>query len=193
MDTSGENSASHDWSIQPLNDAHRAALLRLNAANHPAVHTLDEANLEGLLACGGGHHRVAVDRTGVVCGYVLSFVHLSDYNDSEFRELRRRTAEPFLYICQVVVASGHRKRGIARGFYDALADTARHQGVALLCCDVNTNPPNPESFAFHLRMGFREIGRGTASNGFAIAYLQKRVRQRKRFDNVGAGAAEDRF
>lgn len=164
-----------DWSIQPLADADLPALLRLNAANYPSVHTLDESTLDWLLAFGGGHHLVAVDRAGAVVGYLLSFASTTDYDDSEIAELRRRITEPFFYICQVVVAPERRGAGIARAFYAAVADTARRERARLLCCDVNTNPPNPGSFAFHRRLGFTEIGPGTASNGFAITFLGKPV------------------
>jgi predicted GNAT superfamily acetyltransferase len=159
------------WSLRPFVGEDRAALLRLNADNYPAVHPLDETTLDWLLAFGGGHHWVAQDRTGAVLGYLLSFASASNYDDPEIRELRRRMAEPFFYICQVVVAPAHRERGIASAFYRMVATTARSQGVRFLCCDVNTNPPNPDSMAFHRCLGFAEVGAGTASNGFAITFL----------------------
>src|SRR5882724_6375960 len=163
-----------DWSIRPLADGDRAALLRLNADNWPAVHTLDEATLGQLLGF-GGHHLVAADRSGGVLGYLLSFSSESGYDDTEIGELRRRLVEPFLYICQVAVARAHRQRRIGRAFYQAMTDIARRQGVGILCCDVNTNPPNPDSFAFHRRLGFAEIGSGIASNGMAVAFLAKNL------------------
>jgi predicted GNAT superfamily acetyltransferase len=166
------SSTSRGWSIRPLADADRAALLRLNEYNWPAVHTLDTDTLAWLLGF-GGHHFVAVDRTGAVLGYLLSFASQSNYDDDEIRELRRLTKEPFLYICQVVIARDHRGRGIGRAFYEEVADAARREGTRLLCCDVNTNPPNPGSFAFHRRLGFVVIGSGTASNGMAIAFLAR--------------------
>lgn len=162
------------WALRPFNDADRAALLRLNADNQPAVYPLDEATLAYLLGF-EGHHLVAVDRTGGVLGYLLSFSSESAYDDTEIHELRRRVTEPFLYICQVVIAREHRRRRIARAFYAAVAETARRQGAGILCCDVNTDPPNPDSLAFHHRLGFAEIGAGTASNGFAIAFLARRL------------------
>src|SRR4051812_38496243 len=159
------------WSIRPLVGADRPALLRLNAENYPAVHPLDEATLDWLLAFRGGHHWVAQGGRGAVLGYVLSFASASDYDDAEIRELRRRMADPFFYICQVVVAPAARERGIARAFYRMVATAARAEGVRFLCCDVNTDPPNPGSLAFHRCLGFSEIGIGTASNGFAITFL----------------------
>jgi uncharacterized protein len=166
------SSTSCGCTIRPLADADRAALLRLNADNWPAVHPLDKDTLAWLLGF-GGHHLVAVDRTGAVLGYLLSIASQSNYDDDEIRELRRLIKEPFLYICQVVIAWDHRGLGVGRAFYEEVADAARRQGMRLLCCDVNTNPPNPGSFAFHRRLGFGEIGSGTASNGMAIAFLAR--------------------
>ena len=166
--------ATDTWSIRPLAVADRVALLRLNADNYPAVHTLDQTTLAHLLGF-GGHHLVAVDPAGAVLGYLLSFPSVSDYDDTEISELRRLVPESFQYICQVVIAREHRGRCIGRAFYEAVADTARRQGVRLLCCDVNTDPPNPGSLAFHRRLGFAEIGSGIASNGMAIAYLLRRL------------------
>lgn len=162
------------WRLRPLADADRAALLRLNAGNYPSVYPLDESTLAQLLGF-GGHHLVAVDPAGGVIGYLLSFPSTSAYDDTEINGLRRHVAEPFLYICQVVIASEHRGCSIGRALYAAAEALARRDGAAFLGCDVNLDPPNPESLAFHRRLGFVQVGTGTASNGFAIAYLARRL------------------
>jgi predicted GNAT superfamily acetyltransferase len=167
-------SESHGWLLRPLAAADLAAVLALNACHQPAVQLLDAATLRGLLEF-PGHHLVAADANGEVRGYLLAIASAADYHDTEISELRRRGSEPFLYICQVVVASAWRGAGIGRAFYTAAAEAARRQGVFQLCSDVNLEPPNPDSLAFHRRLGFVEIGRGTASNGFAIAFLQRRL------------------
>lgn len=162
------------WTIRPLAAADRPAVLRLNAANRPALAAVEAADLDPLLAF-AGHHLVAVDAAGAVVGYLLSFPRESGYDDSEINELRRRLAEPFCYICQVAIEPAFRGRGIGRAFYEAVAEAARARGARLLCCDVNLAPANPESLAFHHRLGFERLGEGTASNGFAIAFLDKRL------------------
>jgi hypothetical protein len=174
MDSANSPSrAAATWSIRSLTAADRGALLRLNAGARPEVAALDEITLNELLAL-EGHHLVAVDRGGAVVGYLLSFFRDSAYDDTEMNELRRRLREPFLYICQIVIAPEHRRQRIGRAFYAAIEDTARSREVRVLCCDVNTEPPNHESFAFHHRLGFAEIGFGIASNGIAIAFLVRR-------------------
>lgn len=158
------------WTLRPLTAADHAALLRLNAENWPAVAPIGARDLPWLLA-GASVQQVAVDAHGHVVGYLLAFARASTYDDTEIAELRRLIAEPFLYICQVALARAHRGRGIGRAFYAAVAEVARAQGARFLCCDVNLDPPNPESLAFHARLGFRQLATGTAGNGFAIAYL----------------------
>jgi hypothetical protein len=160
--------------IRRLAASDRVHLLRLNAQNRPAVAPLQTAELARLLEC-DGYHLVAVDESGAVVGYLLSFPRDSDYDDTEFCWLRERIAKPFFYICQVVVASEHRRRQIGRAFYRDLLATARQRGAQILCCDVNTNPPNLESFAFHYRLGFGEIGFGEASDGTEIAFLARKI------------------
>ncbi len=160
--------------IRPLVSADRAAVLRLNAENRPALAALEAVDLDQLLAH-EGHHLVAVDQLGEVVGFLLSFPRESRYDDSEINELRQRVSEPFHYICQVAIATTHRGQRIGRNFYDALARVARARGARLLCCDVNLSPPNPASLAFHERLGFERIGMGIASNGFSIAFLARRL------------------
>lgn len=166
--------SSENWTIRPLASADRASVLRLNAENRPALAALDAIDLDRLLEY-DGHHLVTVDSMGEVVGFLLSFPRDSRYDDSEINELRQRVSESFHYICQVAIASTHRGRRIGRALYDALAVVARTRGDRLLCCDVNLAPPNPASLAFHEHLGFERIGTGTASNGFLIAFLAKRL------------------
>lgn len=152
----------------------KAPLLQLNTQNRPAVAPLDEAELSHLLGF-DGYHLVALDEQGTVIAYLLSFPRESAYDDSEFRWFRERLAEPFFYICQIVVASEHRRRQIGHAFYRDLIATARQRGAQTLCCDINTDPPNVASFAFHRGLGFVEMGFGHASDGSAIAFLVRKL------------------
>lgn len=65
----------------------------------------------------------------------------------------------FVYIDRVVVAEGARKRGLGKLLYDDLITAARDAGYSRVCCEVNIDPPNPISDAFHAALSFKEIGR----------------------------------
>jgi predicted GNAT superfamily acetyltransferase len=43
-------------------------------------------------------------------------------------------------------------------------------------CEVNLDPPNPRSLAFHERLGFREVGRQATKGGaFTVVLLAAAV------------------
>lgn len=158
--------------IRPLSVSDWAPLLRLNAENRPAVAPLQEAELAHLMGF-DGCHLVATDVQGEVVAYLLSFPNDSAYDDTEFRWFRRHLVGPFFYICQIVVEQKHRQQQIGYALYHHLLATARQRGSPTLCCDVNTDPPNINSFAFHHSLGFAEVGSGHASDGTAIAFLAR--------------------
>lgn len=65
-----------------------------------------------------------------------------------------------------------RKKGLGRALYDDLTGAARADGHVVLACEVNYEPPNPVSDAFHTAQGFQEIGRGRLPDrGKAVRYL----------------------
>lgn len=67
--------------------------------------------------------------------------------------------ESFVYVDRVVVARAVRKRGFGRLLYRDLTEAAGRAGYKRICCEVNLDPPNPASDAFHAALGFAEIGR----------------------------------
>jgi hypothetical protein len=83
----------------------------------------------------------------------------------------------FVYIDRVVVAATSRKRGLATLLYRDLIDAARRAGHGRLCCEVNSDPPNPASDAFHATFGFEEIGRAyLPDRGKTVRYLMLTLR-----------------
>jgi predicted GNAT superfamily acetyltransferase len=80
----------------------------------------------------------------------------------------------FVYIDRVVVAEYARKRGLGKLLYRDLMEAARSAGHTRVCCEVNVDPPNPGSDAFHARLGFEEIGRAFLSDrGKMVRYLTR--------------------
>jgi uncharacterized protein len=44
-------------------------------------------------------------------------------------------------------------------------------------CEVNIDPPNPASEAFHLALGFKEVGQATIHGGTkTVRYFEKIIR-----------------
>jgi predicted GNAT superfamily acetyltransferase len=158
--------------IRPLRTADHAALLRINAASTPAVAQLDAVELQRLAEIGELHF-VAVDEGDAVLGYVLAFAHNEAYDGEEFRHFTGRIAGPFLYVDQIAIAAPDQRSGIGQALYNCLAAEAQRRRLTLLCCEVNTIPPNAASMTFHLRLGFRPLDTIAVSDGRTVALLAR--------------------
>jgi hypothetical protein len=58
-----------------------------------------------------------------------------------------------------------RGRGHARRLYADLIGKAAAADRNVIVCEVNANPPNPASDAFHAALGFAEVGAASIHGG----------------------------
>jgi predicted GNAT superfamily acetyltransferase len=143
-----------------LNDGHVSATSALTAAQLTAL--LSQAFHVGLRARGRDAFLIALDQDAIS----------ASPNFQWFKSRYRR----FVYIDRVIVAPKMRGRGLARKLYEDLFAAAAHAGQQLIGCEVNVEPPNPASDAFHEALGFSEIGRGALAGGQKIVrYLMKEL------------------
>ena len=57
-----------------------------------------------------------------------------------------------------------------------MLDRARALGLGEVTCEVNLEPPNPASLAFHARLGFRQVGEQVTKGGSVrVALLARAV------------------
>lgn len=139
--------------LRPPRPDDEPALLALN--NDHAVE-LSELTLTGLreLFALAWRVRVTDDATAMVVA-----LDQDSASDAENFQWFRRRYDRFAYIDRVVVAPAARGRGLARALYTDVISAAQASGHTVLCAEVNLDPPNPASDAFHLAMGFDEVGR----------------------------------
>jgi uncharacterized protein len=82
----------------------------------------------------------------------------------------------FVYVDRVVVAPAARGKGYARALYLDLFQRAKFAGHICIVCEVNLDPPNPISDAFHASLRFSEIGRAPIRNSSkTVRYLLKHL------------------
>jgi predicted GNAT superfamily acetyltransferase len=158
-------------SLRPIADSDVSTVLALNAADVAALSPLDHERLT-LLRKHAAHALIA-ELAGEVVGFVLTFAPGSGHDSDNFDWFSRRYAGRFLYLDRIVIGPEHRRRGFAGQVYDVLEDEARAYGR--LVCEVNSQPPNPASLAFHSARGYVEVGQLAHGNDKVTAMLCKEL------------------
>lgn len=145
--------------IETVSAADEPAVLALNNEHAQELSWLEPERLSFLL--GQSFH---ARRIGALEAFIMTFDQDADYDSPNFLWFQARYPR-FVYIDRVVVASHARGRGHARRLYAELFERAADAGHALVTCEVNAQPPNPASDAFHAALGFREIGDAVIHGG----------------------------
>ncbi len=147
-----------------------SALLNLNNVHEVELSRLDRQGLQRLI-----DQAYFARRIGLLEAFLISFDQDSEYDGVNFRWFRERY-ERFVYIDRVVVAPESRARGHARRLYTDLIDFARRDGHGRIVCEVNSEPPNPGSDAFHASLGFQQVGEASIHGGAkTVRYLSLAV------------------
>ena len=150
--------------LRALNDRHIPAV---NALALPELAALAEGALLALAAWEGTEPRALL----------LAFGPEGPARGPNHAWIRAH-APGAAYIDRIVVDAPARGHGLGRVLYTTLAERAAAAGLTTLGCEVNLDPPNPESLAFHTRLGFHRLGEATdPRNGKRVVYLACPVAQ----------------
>lgn len=152
--------------LRPYRGTDLDALVAINDGAHPAVPITPRDELAGLIAM--STVSVVVDVAGEPAGFVLGMPPELSYESENYRYFSgraRELARPFVYVDRIVLAPAMQGRGLGPRLYAAVFDEARRVGALEVLCEVNIEPPNPGSLAFHTRLGFAEVGRQQTHGG----------------------------
>ena len=145
-------------------------LLALNNAHQVETSYLSEADWTRLI--GGAFAALTIKSADAL---LIAFDEVASYDSPNFVWFQQRY-DRFVYVDRVIVAPSARGKGIARRFYEHLAVLAGRAGHTRITCEVNTDPPNPGSDAFHAALGFEEVGDAVLTErGKAVRYLSRSI------------------
>lgn len=147
----------------------RDALLDLNNASAIETSWLEAARFEHMV-----EQAFAALQVLPAQALLLAFDQHADYDSPNFTWFRDRF-DRFVYVDRIIVAAAARGQGLARDLYRDLFDLARSAGHDRVTCEVNSDPPNPISDAFHAATGFVLAGEARLENGKSVRYLERRL------------------
>ena len=150
--------------LRPITPADHDAVLDLNESHVELLSPLDEVRLGELVAVAANASVIVDD--GASAGFVITFDADSAYDGENFGWFTERY-DDFCYLDRVVIHSDHRRRGLASAVYDELESSC---GRTLFALEVNLDPPNVASLAFHRARGYTEVGQ-RLSGGHLVSML----------------------
>ena len=152
--------------IRKMTVADASAVVTLNRAVEQVTSPMDLDRFSELhdLSC----FKRVVEMAGQVVAFVIVMSHGQPYDNANYQWFDVRF-DDFFYIDRIVVSDVCRGRGVGRALYSHIEEQALSCGVLILCAEIDTDPPNFESLAFHERLGFCHHGSRVLENGKKVS------------------------
>jgi predicted GNAT superfamily acetyltransferase len=154
--------------LRPITPADHAAVLALNEEFVHLLAPLDEARLRDLVAW--SERACVIQLHDDFAGFVLTFATGSPYDGENFGWFTEAYGDVD-YLDRIVLAPHARRHGLATAAYDELEAAAAHP---TFCLEVNVEPPNEPSLAFHRGRGYVEVGR-RREPGHQVSMMAKQL------------------
>ena len=154
--------------LRHLRDLDLAPFLKLNNRHSIELSALEPHEFNRLVGCA-----FRASATVQPLSFLLAFDADAAYASPNYLWFRERHRQ-FVYVDRIVIEVSGRGRGTARQHYLDLFAAGSAAGHAIVCAEVNYDPPNPASDAFHAALGFAEVGRAIQpARARSVRYLQR--------------------
>ncbi|MFS3127439.1 GNAT family N-acetyltransferase [Nocardioides sp. Bht2] len=153
--------------LRPIVVDDHAWVLDLNERFVDVLSAMDLERLHYLLNRAAG--AFIIEHEGERAGFVLTFAPGVEYDSVYYRWFSDNLSD-FRYLDRVVIDGPFHRLGLgSRAYAELEADTGPHCPMTL---EVNVDPPNQASLAFHAGRGYREITR-LGNAGKQVALMQR--------------------
>jgi len=138
-----------------------SAILQVNQAALPHVSSVTLADMERFIEI-ASYFRV-IESAHRLAGFLIALNPGHDYASDNYRWFND-TYDDFFYIDRIVIAGDAQGKGLGTALYRQVIMIAR-AFAPRLTCEVNTQPPNPQSMDFHDGFGFKSVGTQQTEGG----------------------------
>ena len=153
-------------SLRPITPADHDAVVGVNERFVHLTAPMDQPRLAELVAAADRADVIDVD--GELAGFVITFAAGAAYDGTHFAWFAKRY-DDYCYLDRIVIDEPFQRRGLGTLVYDAIESGCAGPVLAL---EVNIDPPNEPSLAFHRARGFTEVGQSDAS-GHLVSLMVK--------------------
>jgi uncharacterized protein len=154
--------------LRPMTADDHAAVVALNDRHVHLTAPMDEARLVELASA--AEHADVIEVDGQFAGFVITFAVGASYDGVHFAWFAERY-DDYCYLDRIVIHEDFQRRGLGTWVYDELEGSC---GRPVFALEVNLDPPNEPSLAFHRARGFNEVGQSDAS-GHLVSLMVKQL------------------
>jgi predicted GNAT superfamily acetyltransferase len=155
-----------DFRVRRAEPADEEEVLRLNEDSVFETSSMDSARFRCLFEIASRF--MVAERDGRIVGFFIGLCGGVAYDSVNYQWFESRLKR-FCYIDRVVVAKESRGAGIGRAFYSQLESWASDVGLSWLAAEMNLEPPNRVSLAFHANRGFRQLATQVLPSGKVVS------------------------
>jgi predicted GNAT superfamily acetyltransferase len=153
-------------SLRPITPADHDDVVALNERFVHLTAPMDQARLAGFVAASDRADVIDVD--DAFAGFVITFAAGAAYDGTHFGWFAERY-DDYCYLDRIVIHEDFQRRGLGTFVYDEVEGTC---AKPLLALEVNIEPPNEPSLAFHRARGYVEVGQQD-SEGHRVSLMTK--------------------
>ena len=158
--------------IRSITPSDLERILAINEANVPEVGSVDADRMAMLVDV--SPIALAVEVDDAVVGFCLVMSSDAPYDSVNFRWFTERFSD-FMYLDRVAFDAAAQGRGLGTLLYAEVDGAMVELGANRLALEVNVDPPNETSLAFHARRGFAEVGQQDTPYGIRVSMQMRTV------------------
>jgi predicted GNAT superfamily acetyltransferase len=137
--------------LRPITASDHEAVVALNDRHVELTAPMDRARLDELAAA--AEHADVIEVDGEFAGFVITFGPGAAYDGTHYGWFAERY-DDYCYLDRIVIHEDFQRRGLGTFAYDELEGSCARPVFAL---EVNIDPPNEPSLAFHEARGYRPV------------------------------------